>query len=379
MNWGGPGGWSQDTGRAAGRSMRARGGRARGEREILDLGGACQRAAQVISGIGVGAGKAGAAETQHLSDLVDRNTTAQQALRDPQIRDTPIRRRETLGDAQAVQPAGVNAAGAGRCQRAVLENGTLWSRRGPDRQALPWGVRRDEIPGRGDEARLCVQQDDPRRKPTGLATSGFLVGESSQPSAMAPIGAGPVCAVQDRQMSGERGGHNGLQRSRADTDPDLEMTGAGAQHDRGFVSVSAHGIDDLVVSVIQIDENIAGVAVARKGVNQDVVALAIAEPQKSDHGVAGELHGGEHPFSREGLPRAAMNESDLIIIARHRRQLSAHGLQREEESAIHDRDSNIDSGTARLKAEVLTLQKSGSFHFALTLNCYSVDTGIAEH
>jgi hypothetical protein len=57
--------------------------------------------------------------------------------------------------------------------------------------------------------------------------------------------------------------------------------------------------------------------------------------------------------------------------------LPAHGLQGEEESAIHDRDSNIGSGPGLLKAEVFTLQKSGSFHFALTAWTGSLD--IHEH
>ena len=77
-----------------------------------------------------------------------------------------------------------------------------------------------------------------------------------------------------------------------------------------------------------------------------------------------ELHGGPNLFSRKRRTVAAMNQPNLIIVARHGGQLSTHGLQ--EESAIHDRDSNIHSRLRPLKPEVLTLQKTGSFHFALT-------------
>src|SRR6516164_5519395 len=80
----------------------------------------------------------------------------------------------------------------------------------------------------------------------------------------------------------------------------------------------------------------------------------------------GELNSGPNAVSGKGLAAAAVNQTNLVIVARHGRQLPAHSLQGEEESAIHDRDSSIGSGPAPLKAEVFTLQKSGSFHFALT-------------
>jgi len=96
------------------------------------------------------------------------------------------------------------------------------------------------------------------------------------------------------------------------------------------------------------------------------MSLAIAQPQKSDHGVACEPDRGEYPLTGERLSAAAVNQANLVIVARHGRQLPAHGPQGEEESAIHDRDSSTGSGAARLKAEVFTLQKTGTSHFALT-------------
>jgi hypothetical protein len=65
------------------------------------------------------------------------------------------------------------------------------------------------------------------------------------------------------------------------------------------------------------------------------------------------------------------------VIARQSVELSAHGLQGEEESAIHDRDSNIGSGTSLLKAELFTLQKTGTFHLALTGRRYRLRPAIA--
>jgi hypothetical protein len=130
--------------------------------------------------------------------------------------------------------------------------------------------------------------------------------------------------------------------------------------------VGAHGMDDLIIGVIQIEENVAGIAVTSKGVEEDIISFAIAEPQEGHRGTPRELHGRPNPISWKGPAAAAVNQTNLVIVARHGRQLPTHGSQSEEESAIHDRNSNIGSGTARLKAEVLTLRKSGSFHFALT-------------
>jgi hypothetical protein len=91
-------------------------------------------------------------------------------------------------------------------------------------------------------------------------------------------------------------------------------------------------------------------------VKENIVSFAIAEPQEGDGSAAGELCHRPNPISGKGLAAAAVNQKNLVIVARHGRQLPAHCLQREEESAIHDRDSNIGSGTARLKAEVFTLR-----------------------
>ena len=86
-----------------------------------------------------------------------------------------------------------------------------------------------------------------------------------------------------------------------------------------------------------------------------------------------ELEGGPNLLSRERPATEAVNQTKFIIVARHGRQLAAHGLQGNEESPIHDRDSNIGSGSSPLKEEVFTLQKSGSFHFALTMSRQSID------
>jgi len=77
--------------------------------------GSCKRAAQVVFGVGMTARESGATESKHSFDLGDGNTTAQQALSDPQVGNAPIGWGETLGDVQPVQPTGIDLDGCGRC------------------------------------------------------------------------------------------------------------------------------------------------------------------------------------------------------------------------------------------------------------------------
>ena len=174
-------------------------------------------------------------------------------------------------------------------------------------------------------------------------------------------------------MRRDGGSYSGIEWRLTDTNPSLQMARAGTQYNTRLVAVGAHGFDDLVSGTIQIEENIAGIPGTGERVKEDVVTFAIAQAQEGHDGTTGELHRGPNPFASKGPAGAAVNQPNLIIVARHSRQLAAHGLQGEEESAIHDRDSNIGSGSARLKAELFTLQKSGSFHFALTIHKVPLD------
>jgi hypothetical protein len=132
------------------------------------------------------------------------------------------------------------------------------------------------------------------------------------------------------------------------------------------MSRNPHGIDDVLSSPIQVHQNVAGVSIAGIGLEEYVISLAIAQTQKSDHGPPRELHGAPNVFSGKGPAARAMNQPNPIQVAGHGGQLSAQGLHSEEETPIHGRDSNMHSGHCRSKPEVLTLRKTGSFHFALT-------------
>jgi hypothetical protein len=82
---------------------------------------------------------------------------------------------------------------------------------------------------------------------------------------MAPIRAGTIGTVAGCQIGGEGSGYRRLQGSQADTNPSLQMAGAGAQHDTRLMPVGAHRLDDVVIGAIQIDENVVSIAVTGKG------------------------------------------------------------------------------------------------------------------
>ena len=222
------------------------------------------------------------------------------------------------------------------------------------------------------QARLCEQQDGPRGVTARLTACWFLIGEPRQPSTMAPVGTGAIGAVESCQRRRDGGSDSGIEWRQTDTNPSLQMARAGAQYNTRLVAVGAHGFDDLVSGTIQIDENVAGIAGAGERVKEDVVTFAIAQAQECDCSATGELYRGPDPVARPGLAGAAVNPPNLIVVARHGRQLAAHSLQGEEESPIHDRDSNIGPGVSPLKAELLTLQKTGTSHFALTLSAFGL-------
>ena len=96
----------------AGLRVHRRGVRARGKRGALQFqSGSRQSAAKVVVGIGVAAREAGTTESEDGVNLGQRCAPGKQILGDPQIGDAPIGRGETLRNAQAVHPTGVDAGG----------------------------------------------------------------------------------------------------------------------------------------------------------------------------------------------------------------------------------------------------------------------------
>ena len=353
----------------------------RGKRRKLEFAcSSCERAVEIIGGVGVTAGKAGTSDTKNGLDLIDGRATAEQMLGDPQVGDTPIGRRETLGNAQSVQAAGIDVGSRSGCERRVRglpasrdgvgarvervvgRQGLLW-RRGDRQGALGCFHQGGALEG---QAALSMQDLDPGSVAAGLAPCRLLIGEAGQPSQMTPVGASQISAIEASQLSADGSGGGGLEWSWTDLNPGLEMTGAGLEHDTGLVTLGAHDVDDVGVGPVQIEENVAGVTILSIGMDVDVTTLAVAQSQKTDRWATGEIGGSPQALSGKCPSGWVVNQTNQIDFVGHCRQLPADGLHGEEESAIHDRERKHALRILPCQTGSFSLQKTGSFLLALT-------------
>ena len=65
--------------------------------------------------------------------------------------------------------------------------------------------------------------------------------------------------------------------------------------------MGTHAVEDVVLGVVEIDQNVAGVEVPFPGVEEHVVSFAIAQPQKPNQGATRELQGRPHLLARKGF------------------------------------------------------------------------------
>jgi len=216
------------------------------------------------------------------------------------------------------------------------------------------------------QAVLGVEDFDPRSEVAVPASRGFLIGEAGQPTQMVPVGAGDIAAIGASQLSADLAGDGRLQGRSADVNPSLEMTGTGLQHQARLVSIGTHGFDNLRVSSIQIEEDVAGIAAVGIRPKINIETLAVASAQKAYNGRLRELIRGPESLSRATACGERLNQTEQIKLIGHGRDLAADGLQGDKQSALHARNCNMLPKTSLAKPEVSTLQKTGSFYFALT-------------
>ena len=98
--------------------------------------------------------------------------------------------------------------------------------------------------------------------------------------------------------------------------------------------MGAHGGEDAGAGLIQIDEHVAGILLVRVGVEVYVTAFAVAPAQESHGGSLGEQSSVPEAFPRGRPSGGLVNQTDEIEFVGHGRELSADGLQSQEESAI---------------------------------------------
>jgi hypothetical protein len=219
----------------------------------------------------------------------------------------------------------------------------------PLRQRWQLDRRVQQCIGVTSQPRMGVEDLHPGSVVARCAPLGLLI-ESSQPAQMTPVGTGQVPSIEAGQLLAGSGGHSGFQRGGGEVNPSLEMARAGLEHDTGVMSIGPHALDDGWVSAVEIDQDVAGISVlSGVGLEVDVATLAVAQAQKSHGGGVSQLSGRPKPFTRERPSGGMVNQTDQINFVRHRRELTADGLQSDNESTVeHGPNSAIEVGSCTM-------------------------------
>ena len=103
------------------------------------------------------------------------------------------------------------------------------------------------------------------------------------------------------------------------------------------MAIGSHAGQNICCRVIQIEENIPGVAILSEGEKIDVKSLKVACAQKAQYRSPQQLTNIPHSFAWARPSCEAMDQANEIELIRHGRELAADCVQRKEESAIkHD-------------------------------------------
>jgi hypothetical protein len=309
------------------------------------LRGTCECASQVIVWAGVLSRKARTAAAQDGGDLGSGRSTEEQFLSDPFIGDAPVGLWEEFENPQAVQPIGIDVGCTSDCGGSRQSVGASRTVRGLRHRDVghprPVGVITKTMFGRfqqrgtlGSQAGVGVQHLHPRRVAAPVASLWFFISESGQAAQMTPIAAGQVATVEVGQLFADLSGNSSFDRAAADLDPSLEIVRTSLKYHAGFVTSGPHGLDDGWVAVIQVNEDVAGIAPLCIGMDVHVAAFPVADAQEPDGGRMNQLGSGPQPLSGEGPSGVGMNETDKIEVVRHSRELASDGLQSEIESEV---------------------------------------------
>jgi len=310
---------------------------------------ACDGASQVVIGIAVAAGKMRTGEAKDGLNLNSGLAQREQVSGDPKIYDAPIRLRKAFPNMPSLHTASVDRDGLGGAGWARICGGPVDRERRCRRlYRLPDGLQQRLAARR--QTRTGVDESYPRGVAVGCATCGFLIGESSEPSQVTPVGAGPIATVQVCQVSAGRGRHGRLQRRGAEANPSLQMrnartvAGAGLYHHTGVMSVGAHEVHSRRIGTIQINQNIAGVLISGVGVNVNVAPLAVASAQKADGPCTHQLDCCPQSFSGKRASGQAVNQADQIQFVGHRAEMATDGLPGQKKSTVvHERNCAIET------------------------------------
>ena len=358
---------SKDTQGARGRALEAgRWGLARRKRRDRGTNGvphgSLKRTSQVVLGIGVGSRKLWTGQTENGLHPFRWHAACQQCLGDPKVSDAPIGVRKALWNLEMLQPGLIASDGVAGGERLMADTLRVWHRtylrRGnpmaSDRSKsyLGGGSFHQRMTGRSKSS-LGILELDPGSPSIRQSSPRLLVGESCQPSHMAPVGARPVALVETRQVPSDLSCRRRRQRLFGDSNPSLKMTWTGFDHDAGFMAMGAHRGENHWRRVIQVDQNVAGVLIDAIGTEIDVKALAVAGTEEPHRRRIQKPGRGPEPFAGKRPSGLVMNQADQVRSARHGSKLLADGPQRKRKSVIehvHGLILNINHRSVELKS-----------------------------
>ena len=137
------------------------------------------------------------------------------------------------------------------------------------------------------------------------------------------------------------GGRQGrFQGYGADANPSLEMARAALQHHTRLMAIRTHAGKDIGSGVIEVNQNVAGVALLGIGQKIDVITLLVTCAQKAHHRSTHQLTRIPHSFSWTRLSCDAVNQADEVESIGHGRELAADSIPGKKESAIEHGDEN---------------------------------------
>ncbi len=299
----------------------------------------CQSASQIVLRIAVVAGKMRTSQTENSFHLGGRYVDGQQFSREPQIDDAPVGLGKALPNVPALHPALIDSDGSLGSNRGpwVAYAGGVVGSNPRCRHRLPCHQlrgRRQQVLGGARQNRTGFDNLYPRSVTADRTSRELLVGEAGQSSQVTPVGAGQVAAIAVSQLFayGRRQGR--FQRCGADANPSLEMARAGPEHHAGLMTISSHEFKDTRWGVIEVEENIAGIAILGIGEQIYVVTLAVACAQKAHRGSTHQLTCIPKPFSRTHSACGMVNQTDEVEFIRHSRQLAADSVHGKKKSAV---------------------------------------------
>jgi hypothetical protein len=274
--------------------------------------GTCESAAEVIVWVRVLSRKPRTPAAQDSDDLGIGRSTEEQFLSDPFIGDAPVGLWEAFENPQPVQPIGIDVGCTSDCGGSRQSVGASRTVRGLRHRDVghprPVGVITQTMFGRfqqrgalGGRAGVGVQHLHPRRVAAPVASLWFFISEAGQAAQMTPVRAGQVATVEVGQLFADLSGNSSVDGRSADMHPSLEIARTGLKYHAGFVTSGPHGFEEGWAAVIQVDEDVAGIAPLRVGMDVHVAALPVADAQEPDGGRVNQLGSGPQPLSGEAL------------------------------------------------------------------------------